>query len=164
MTMTELLATAADLRTKIRTYRAAHFAASDHLRTMHYILGFGLILTSAVVSSSVLQATHGNPSQTLTLAAGILSTVVVVLTAIQTTFKLGERGEAHRSAADGFGRVDRQLEIFIHREHSDLAKAWDELQALADEVGNVEAGAPGYLGRTYRNARKHLAEDDQSTP
>lgn len=164
MTKTDLLATAADLRAKIRAYRAAHFAASDHLRTMHYVLGFSLIITSAVVSSSVLQATHGNPSQTLTLVAGILSTIVVVLTAIQTTFKLGERGEAHRSAADGFGRVERQLEVFIHREHPDLAKAWDELNALSEEVGNVEAGAPGYLSRTYRNARKHLAEDAAAVP
>lgn len=37
MTMTELLATAADLRTRIRAYGAALFAAGDHLRTMHYI-------------------------------------------------------------------------------------------------------------------------------
>jgi len=158
-TSEQLVATAEDLRKKIRLYRAAHFAASDHLRTIHYILGFSLILLSAIVSSSVLQATHGNPSPTLTLTAGILSTIVVVLTAIQTTFKLGERGEAHRSAADGFGRVGRQLEIFAHREHPDSSKAWDELNALSDEIGNVEAGAPGYLRHTYKKAREQIDED-----
>ena len=83
---------------------------------------------------------------------------MVILTAIQTTFKLGERGEAHRSAADGFGRIDRRLEIFVHRNHPDLPKAWDELGAISEEVGNVETGAPSYLRRTYRKA---LAEVEQ---
>ncbi len=158
MTETELTATANTLRRRICTYRAAHFAASDHLRATHYILGFSLIGVSAAVSSSVLQATEGNPSQTLTLTAGVLSTVVLVLTAIQTTFKLGERGEAHRSAADGFNRIERKLTLFIHRDHPDLAKAWDELTAITEEVGQIEAGAPGFLRRTYDRAQDEANE------
>jgi hypothetical protein len=152
MPVSELISTAEELRTKVRAYRAAHFAASDHLRVFHYVLGFGLIAMSALVSGSVLQSADGNPSRSLTLTTGILSTLVVILTAIQTTFKLGERGEAHRSAADGFGRIDRKLELFVHREHRDTAKGWDELGAISDEVGNVETGAPAYMRRTYRKA------------
>ena len=154
MTDSELLVAGHDLKEDLRVYRAAHFAASDHLRTSHYVLGFLLILVSAVVSGSVLQATEGNPSESLTLAAGALSIAVVVLTSIQTTFKLGERGEAHRSAADGFGRIDRRLELFIHRDHPDLPKALDELAGIAEEIGNVEAGAPGFLRHTYDTARR----------
>jgi SMODS and SLOG-associating 2TM effector domain family 4 len=154
----ELISAAEHLRTKVRAYRVAHFAAGDHLRAFHYLLGFALIAMSALVSGSVLQSTEGNPSKSLTLTTGILSTLVVILTAIQTTFKLGERGEAHRSAADGFGRIDRRLEIFVHRNHPDLPKAWDELGAISEEVGNVETGAPSYMRRTYRKA---LAEVEQ---
>ena len=156
MPLSELISTAQELRTKVRAYRGAHFAAGDHLRAFHYVLGFALITMSALVSGSVLQATDGNPSKSLTLTTGILSTVVVILTAIQTTFKLGERGEAHRSAADGFGRIDRKLEIFVHREHPDLAKGWDELATIGEEVANVETGAPAYMRRTYRKALREV--------
>src|SRR5262245_17084400 len=156
MPLSELIAAAEDLRTKVRAYRGAHFAASDHLRVFHYVLGFGLIAMSALVSGSVLQSADGNPSRSLTLTTGILSTLVVILTAIQTTFKMGERGEAHRSAADGFGRIDRKLEMFVHRGHSDVAKGWDDLGAISDEIGNVETGAPSYMRRTYRKALKEV--------
>jgi hypothetical protein len=118
---------------------------------------------SALVSGSVLQSTDGNPSKSLTLTTGILSTLVVILTAVQTTFKLGERGEAHRSAADGFGRIERKLEIFVHREHRDLAKGWDELGALGEEVANVETGAPAYLRRTYRKALREVERGSEET-
>jgi SMODS and SLOG-associating 2TM effector domain family 4 len=156
MPVTELISAAEDLRTKVRAYRGAHFAASDHLRVFHYVLGFALIAMSALVSGSVLQAADGNPSRSLTLTTGILSTLVVILTAIQTTFKLGERGEAHRSAADGFGRIDRKLELFVRGERRESTKGWDELAALSDEIGNVETGAPAYMRRTYRKALREV--------
>ena len=159
-----LIDAAEELEHRVHSYRAAHFAASDHLRLLHYVLGFLLILVSAVVSSSILQASNANPSKTLTLTAGALSIVIVVLTSIQTTFKLGERGEAHQSAADGFGRIERRLRIFIERDHSDLTKAWDELTAIANDVGNVETGAPGFYRRTYNAARRDIAAQAASGP
>jgi hypothetical protein len=159
-----LIDAAEELAHKVQSYRAAHFAASDHLRLLHYVLGFLLILVSAVVSSSILQASNANPSKTLTLSAGALSIVIVVLTSIQTTFKLGERGQAHQGAADGFGRIDRRLRIFIDREHPDLTKAWDELTAIANEVGNVETGAPGFYRRTYDAARRQVTDQAAARP
>lgn len=164
MSQRALIDTAEELEHKVESYRAAHFAASDHLRLLHYVIGFLLILFSAVVSSSILQATNANPSRSLTLTAGALSIVIVVLTSIQTTFKLGERGEAHQSAADGFGRIGRRLRIFIDRDHPDLTKAWDELTALANEVGNVETGAPGFYRRTYNAARREVTNQALSRP
>ena len=104
MTSDDVAREANRLRDEVACYRAAHFKASDHLRVWHFLIGFVPIVVSAVVSGSVLQATKGNPSATLTLATGILAIVVTILTSVQTTFKLGERGEQHRSAADGFGR------------------------------------------------------------
>jgi hypothetical protein len=155
----ELIETASRFRTKVDANRAAHFAASDHLRVAHYVLGFLLIVVSAIVSGSVLQATGENPSKTLTLTAGIISMIVVVLTSVQTTFKLGERGEQHRSAAVGLGKVSKNLEVFIHRPHSDIQNAWDELLAIVDEISKVEAGAPGFLRRTYDRAQKDVMKE-----
>jgi hypothetical protein len=152
----KLLEAATDFKAKVDRYRGAHFRASDHLRIIHYILGTLLIIVSAIVSGSILQSTATNPSHALTLTTGILSIVVVVLTAVQTTFKLGERGELHRSAASGFGATSTKLEIFIDRDHHDLAKAWDELQAIADEISQVEKGAPGYLRHTYEQAAEEV--------
>ena len=159
-----LIDAAEELEHRVYSYRAAHFAASDHLRLLHYILGFLLILVSAVVSSSILQASNSDPSKSLTVTAGVLSIVIVVLTSIQTTFKLGERGEAHQSAADGFGRIERRLRIFVERDHPDLTKAWDELTAIANDVGNVETGAPGFYRRTYNAARREMADQAPSRP
>ena len=38
MPSSELISAAEDLRTKVRAYRAAHFAASDHLRAFHWTI------------------------------------------------------------------------------------------------------------------------------
>ena len=152
----KLVQAAREFKAKADRYRAAHFRASDHLRMAHYVLGTLLIVVSAVVSGSVLQSTATNPSHALTLTTGILSILVVVLTAVQTTFKLGERGELHRSAASGFGLTSAKLEIFIDRQHGDLPKSWEELQALVDEISQVEKGAPGYLRHTYEDAAKEI--------
>ena len=157
--MNDLIRAAEDLSTRIATQRAAHFAASDRLGLIHYVLGFLLISVSAVVSGTVLQATNGNPSEALTITAGALGAVVVVLTSVQTTFKLGERAEQHRSAAAGFGRIQRRLEIFIHRRHPDADRAWDELLAIAEDIGNVETGAPGFLRSSYERARRDVVSD-----
>jgi hypothetical protein len=162
VTQAELIDEAERYKSKVASFRAAHFSAGDHLRITHYILGFLLILVSAVVSGSVLQATDGDPSGTLTLTAGALSIAVVVLTAVQTTFKLGERGEQHRSAAVGFGQLEGKLNVFIHRHHPNLCDAWDDLLKIADEIANVEAGAPGYLTRTYKRARADVMEESGS--
>jgi hypothetical protein len=60
---------------------------------LHYVLGLLLIFISALVSGSVLQATGDDPSQALMPTTGALSVAVVILTSVQTTFKLGERSE-----------------------------------------------------------------------
>ena len=157
--MNDLIRAAEDLSTWIDTQRAAHFAASDRLGLVHYVLGFLVIAVSAVVSGTVLQATNSNPSEALTITAGALGTAVVVLTSVQTTFKLGERAEQHRSAAAGFGRIQRRLEIFSHRRHPDVDSAWDELLAIAEDIGNVESGAPGFLRSSYERARRGVISD-----
>jgi SMODS and SLOG-associating 2TM effector domain family 4 len=159
---TELKSETRALKSQVETYRSAHFRASDHLRVWHYIIGFLLIFVSAVVSGSVLQATGEDPSHGLTLAAGILSIAVVVLTSVQTTFKLGERSELHRSAAAGFGRIGRILDAFIHRPHPNVDESWRELLAIADDISKVEAGAPGFLGFTYRRALREMQRRQKS--
>jgi hypothetical protein len=154
---TDPVGEAKHLRQQVAAYRGAHFSAADHLRLFNYAVGTILIAVSAVVSGSVLQATNGNPSQRLTLVAGILAIIVTVLTSIQTTFKPGERAEHHRAAADGFGRLERRLEIFVGRAHPDLNAAWDELDKLSNDISDVEAGAPGYMGLTYRRSAKRVS-------
>ena len=149
-----LIKTASKLCDKANAQRGAHYAASDHLRVGHYIIGVLLIVLSAIVSGSVLQASDGDPSQTLTIASGAMAVAVVILTSVQTTFKLGERAEQHRSAASGMGKVARKLQIFMNREHKDLEKAWKELIAIEEEFDAAEAGAPGFLTRTYDKAKK----------
>jgi len=158
----KLLSVARTLWENAMSQRGAHYKASDHLRVWHYVLGFMLILISAVVSGSVLQATEGNPSQALTLSAGALSVAVVVLTSVQTTFKLGERSEQHKSAAVGFGKIARKLELLISRDHESLDEVWAELTAINDEYDGVEAGAPGFLGRTYDKARAQVRDEAQA--
>lgn len=158
--MQELLDAADSLWARVSGYRNAHFRASDTLRVWHYILGFTLIVVSAVVSGSVLQATGENPSETLTLTTGILAIIVTILTSVQTTFKPNERAELHRTAANAFGKLKNDLELFARRpHHQDIDKAWDELYKLVDDITKVEAGAPGYLKRTFRRANKELHQE-----
>jgi hypothetical protein len=152
----KLIGVAQHLKERVEAQRVAHYRAGDHLRVLHYTLGLLLILISALVSGSVLQASGDNPSQALTLTAGALSVAVVVLTSVQTTFKLGERSEQHRSAAVGFGGIARKLEVFVNRGHADIEAAWTELTAIEKEIDNVEAGAPGFHRRTYEAALEQV--------
>jgi hypothetical protein len=47
----------------------------------------------------------------------------------------------------------------ISRDHEGLDEAWTELTAINDEYDSVEAGAPGFLGRTYEKARAQVRDD-----
>jgi SMODS and SLOG-associating 2TM effector domain family 4 len=144
---------------KVAGYRNAHFKAGDHLRLWHYIIGVALIVVSAVVSGSILQASGDNPSRTLTLTAGILAIIVTILTSIQTTFKLNERAELHRSAGNAFGKLKNDLEIFRRRPIKDIDKGWEKLYTIVDDITKVEAGAPGYLKSTFDRANKELQRE-----
>jgi hypothetical protein len=137
---------------RVAARERAHYKASDHLRVLHYTVGFTLIVVSAIVSSTVIKGVDGNPSSTATLIAGILALVVTILTAVQTTFKVGERAEQHRTAAAAFGKIKSRLDVFAHEPHSDIPAAWKNLLQIADDMANIDAGAPGYLGRTYEQA------------
>ena len=159
--LTDLVAEARTQRRTVAVYRRTHYTSSDHLRLIHYAVGFALILASAIVSGSVLQATGDNPSKTLTLTAGILSIIVVVLTAIQTTFKLGERGEQHRTVAAGLGECGRELDCLIASDPTDPDKAEKALSAILAKISDVEKGAPGYMGWTYRRAKEAVRREEE---
>jgi hypothetical protein len=75
----KLIKVARERKRRVEARRGAHYRASHHLRVGHYPIGSFLIVISAVVSGSVLQASGGNPSKSLTLTAGALAVAVVVL-------------------------------------------------------------------------------------
>jgi hypothetical protein len=154
-----LIQIANDLQLKAEAQRDAHYRASDHLRVGHYVIGIFLICLSAVVSGSVLRASEENSGDPISLAAGVLAILVVILTSIQTTFKLGERGEQHRTAASGFGKVARKLEVLANRPHSETEKAWDDLCTIESEFDGVEASAPGFLTWTYNRAKEKAKKE-----
>ncbi|MFN8121314.1 MAG: SLATT domain-containing protein [Thermoleophilia bacterium] len=148
-----LMEAAGWLEDRVALREGAHYRASDHLRLAHYVVGFLLIGLSAVVSSTILQGAQGNPSRTVKMAAGIMAVAVTILTAVQTTFKLGERGEQHRAAAAAYSRTRAELRLFRERTHRDLEASWAELTSIAGKMGDIDAGSPGFLRSTLERAR-----------
>jgi hypothetical protein len=149
------------LRSDANCYRRTHYSASDHLRILHYALGTTLILVTAIVSGSILQATPDDPSKKLTLITGVLAIAAVVLTALQTTFKPAERGEQHRTTAAGLGDCRRELDGFIVIPPADLAKADEKLSTIRARISDLEQAGPGYMGWTYRRARKEVMREQE---
>lgn len=123
-----------------------HFAATNHLRKLHYHLGIPSIFLSTLVGTSIfatLEQHDGN--KWMHIIVGLVSVCAAGLSTIQTFLRFEERAERHRTAATQYARLGRMMEQFyllyhdyeiveLHRLISEIREQLDDLDKNSPEI------------------------------
>lgn len=108
-------------------------------------LSIAALVASTVVGTSLFTDVNSPLSSRLKIAAGVLSLIAAVLSAIQGSLKLGEQATLHRTATQRYGTLRREVEELIAEATSgdgkitpeiitDVRKRWDQIDADSPTV------------------------------
>jgi hypothetical protein len=120
----------------------------------HRILGFCVVVITAVVGSSVFATlSQDHPSAYVQLATGLLSILATVLSAIQTFFGFSDATAQHKAASVGYYMMKRRTEVFLDKYRGQLTdrkqrQAEQEQDELIEEFTEIRGGSP--IARSLR--------------
>lgn len=128
----------------LRTAHKAHQQAAVRFERNGRWLGAATVIASTIVGTSLFADASSSLDIGWKIGAGILSLVAAILSAIQGTLKFSELATLHRSAAQHYGPLRREVEEMLAAagaggelsptKISDLRKRWDEIDADAPSV------------------------------
>lgn len=128
----------------LRIAHKAHQQAAVKFERSGRWLGAATVIASTIVGTSLFADASSSLDTLWKVGAGVLSLVAAILSAIQGTLKFSETAALHRSAAQRYGPLRREVEELIAATGvggtpdpariSDLRKRWDEIEADAPSV------------------------------
>ena len=106
------------------------------------------------MGTSIFTGTGNSP--TLRIVAGILSFVAAVLSSLQAALKYPELAAQHKAAAQKYGQLRRELEVYLAAkpEGTDLANSLDKFQ---QEWNALDDQCPTVPQKVYRQAVEAVA-------
>lgn len=147
-------------RRGLRISHAAHNEAAKYFHRWNMLLSIPGVVISAALSTALFAELQNSTSEHTKMLLAVLSVLTVVLTSLQSSLRLSERSERHKSAAVQMGEVRREFEQQIVFEHRDeaviekLRKKWDAADRQAPSI-------PSHIYQ--REAEKVLAREAQKT-
>jgi hypothetical protein len=126
--------------------------AQDNIR-----FGVPVVILTSLVGTSVFASIGRTVDLWLKIGIGMISVLAAVLASLQTFLRFGERAEKHRSAAELWASIRREIDemLALHPTYlasrGDPQKYLDDLRRRMDEIAqqSPEMGATG-LWRVQR--------------
>ncbi len=115
----------------------AHFNAGDRWARYHYCLGIPSVILSALAGAAFFKDYGG--------VAGVMSSIVAVLTSLMTFLKPSERAAAHKSSGDQYltlqndARVFRQIRLHHVCDEPAAIAGLDEFTKRRNELNQASA-------------------------
>lgn len=147
------------LRTMNRVHREMQADAGKRARS----LAMATTVISAVVGTSIFTTIESSPAVGWKIAVGMLSIAGAVFGAIQSSLNLADRQAQHQSAAEAFGQLRREIEIWGALGSVDTLDAKD-LKEFVERWNNAEAGAPSIPTDKYWESATKVSQDEQAHP
>jgi hypothetical protein len=97
-------------RQRVRTLQKLHYDRAEVFARKNMWLGLPAAVLSGSAGASVLVSVVEPFGAGGTIAVGFVSIVAATLSILQTTLKLDEQAQQHRSAGIGYGVLNRSLE------------------------------------------------------
>lgn len=131
----------------------AHYDLATRLTKSNIRFGVPVVALTTVVGTSVfatVSRTHVNTG--LQVAVGMLSVLAAVLASLQTFLRFGERAEKHRTAAEHWASIRREIDekLALHPTYlasrGDPQDYLDDLRRRMDQVAqqSPELGVAGW--------------------
>ncbi len=142
----------------------AHYELATRLSKSNIRFGIPVVVLTTFVGTSVFATLQHEVNTGLRVAVGLLSVLAAVLASLQTFLRFGERAEKHRTAAEHWASIRREIDekLALHPTYlasrGDPQDYLDNLRQRMDQVSqqSPEMGDTGW----WRGARRY----DPSAP
>lgn len=135
-----------------------HFVAASFWMNFHLWIGVPTVALAAIAGASALSE-FGNHN----IIAGILSIIVVALTAVTTFLNPNEKTNFHQNAGSKYNSLRNEARVF--REIDSCGEASDQeltrqLKELAKQRDKLNQSSPQIPRWAYERARKGIEEGE----
>ena len=124
----------------------------------HLWLGIPTLCIATVVGSSVFASLASDkPGTLVVVSTGLLSILAAVLSALQTFLDFSKRAQAHKTAADSYSAIIRNIDLALGKlQQAQSETSAGELLSIVDKIGvqyaDVDKASPNVRGRNKGTA------------
>ncbi len=128
-----------------------HYNCADNWKSVHYWIGIPAAILAGVASVSAFSEN--------TAAAGYISVLVAILSALSTFLDPNARQNSHKSSGAAFGTLKNQarrfyeIEVYLEHDEKKLKKQLDALFLRRDELNTTSFSISA---RAYRKAKTDI--------
>jgi hypothetical protein len=134
-----------------------HFAAAHLWGSCNLIFGVGISVLSAVAAAFTF-------SSTWPVAVGVLSLLVVVMSAVVTFLNPNDRATKHLNAGNSYEAISSRARMFwsidCWTDGVDSRATTDQLKQLSGDRSRLNLESPQISPWAYRRAKKGIAEGE----
>jgi hypothetical protein len=149
---------------QLHTMHVAYRRAESRAATFSRAFGAAIAVLSAIAGTSIFATIENDPRIGWRIAVGLIAVLAAVLGALQSSLAFGEQQARHRSAAEGYGALRRDVEdwLITHRAGPiDAAKLAEWETKLKERWNATEAGAPSLPNGLYRKAERDVSSRER---
>jgi hypothetical protein len=120
----------------------SHYECAKLYESYHRRLGYPTVILSALTGTAFVASLNDSDIWWIKGVAVVLSLMVTVLASLQTFLRYSERAEKHKTAAEEFGKLRRELEemLVLVPAGGDIAK--NDMDAIRTTWGDLSTNAP----------------------
>ncbi|MEH1168074.1 SLATT domain-containing protein [Micromonospora sp. CPCC 205539] len=146
-------------RLRLRAHRSsrAQYLAGKRANWWHNFLGIPVVVSTAIVGTSIFANISSKPQTAWVILAGALSLLAAVLASLQTFFKFSERAEKHRNAGAAYAALKREMDILkLGLETASIgpAEAYERLSQLTEGLNSLQRESLDVPDAVYDQARR----------
>jgi hypothetical protein len=146
---------ARDWHKRVYAAQSAHYASTDKLRLLNYLVGVPAVVFASIVGTAIFAGLEKDSPRALMVAS--VSILAAVLAALQTFLRFSERAAAHAKAADWYSAIRREIEEVLHLPVESRGKAKDFLDRVRKEINRVAQDAPELSVRAWKREAKRFS-------
>jgi conflict system pore-forming effector with SLATT domain/protein expressed in petal formation len=141
----------------LRIFHRAHSRAAASYDRKNMALGLPTVILTAVAGTTVFTTLSSTSTeQWVTVMTGIMSIAAAVLAALQTFLRYSELSERHRTAAQKYGVLRREIEEVLAGDPAAPLPP-DFLKSFREQWDAVDAASPNLPQSIYDSVEKELA-------
>ena len=145
----------------------AHYELASRLSRANVRFGVPVVALTTAVGTSVFATLEHQVHTALRVSVGIISVIAAVLASLQTFLRFGERSEKHRTAAEAWANLRREIDEMVALHPDYLASRGDPKDYLDDlrrRMGEIAQQSPemGEQG-WWRPVRRYRVDEEKET-
>jgi hypothetical protein len=145
---------------RVSAVEAGHYKMADRLGRANLRLGVPVVVLSTIIGTSVFATLKNQVDFRIRIAVGMISVLMAVLASLQTFLRYAERAEKHRSAANLYSSLRREMEELRALPLSDREPPKAPLDRLRETMDRLGKESPEIGEWAWALVRDQYALDE----